>query len=556
MCLRLYATQAPSSSCITFSSAPDKTVQCSDEWSFDSPTNIMDACCSNYAVIYSTVTNNGLCPSLLTITRTWSVSDVCGDSNGCSQTVTVDAVPPIFTSPAGPGNGGVVRDQFFVPDPVAFEDGISTNDSRAQTFTVGLGGILDHVEVYIFNQAVPPNTPQDLIFELRGTVGGVPDPNTLYATITLPEASVPTALGWFSIDVSSFQIAVTPGQVLAIVLAQAPGDMHTDYSWVGDNGYTGGTSYSKFADAGDDWIEPGGDLGFKTYVSTGGCPTNKTVLACSIWDFDTPTAFDPCAGTNVPVTVLDTLTNDSPDSQMITRTWVAATLCGSTDTCSQTVTVVQNDNPIINCPANITINADTNGCGLMPDETTNQILVTGNIGAVSVMQSIPPGTMLCSDTNVTLTVVNACGYTNFCTVNVILISSVVAHLGGPYNNFLNINWNNVPQAQLLQSTDLFHWIILPGATNSPYTISNLDTASTRKFLSPDVRHQLIVRPYPRRQVISPAFCRISRFVPNLFRCSPCRSRSSSGCNRPRRTRCRERRRLFPPPTISRRSRRT
>ena len=49
----------------------------------------------------------------------------------------------------------------------------------------------------------------------------------------------------------------------------------------------------------------------------------------------------------------------------------------------------------------------TNGCGLMPN-LSGQVTVAGG----SFTQSIPPGTVICSDTNVTLTVSNACGSTN------------------------------------------------------------------------------------------------------------------------------------------------
>ncbi|MGD0539508.1 MAG: LamG-like jellyroll fold domain-containing protein, partial [Verrucomicrobiota bacterium] len=81
--------------CITLTCSSDKTVQCGSAWDFDAPTNIVDNCCTNYSVTFSTVTN-GLCP--LVITRTWLISDICGNSNTCSQVVTVvDTTPPVIT---------------------------------------------------------------------------------------------------------------------------------------------------------------------------------------------------------------------------------------------------------------------------------------------------------------------------------------------------------------------------------------------------------------------------------------------------------------------------
>src|ERR1039458_5985348 len=86
---------------ISFTCATNKAVQCGSIWSFDAPTNIVDTCCTNYSVTFGTVTNSGACP--LVATRTWLISDTCGHSNTCSQTVTViDTTPPVITgSPAG-----------------------------------------------------------------------------------------------------------------------------------------------------------------------------------------------------------------------------------------------------------------------------------------------------------------------------------------------------------------------------------------------------------------------------------------------------------------------
>ena len=73
--------------CITMSCPSDKTVQCGSQWNFDDLTNIVDTCCSNYNLAVTTQTQRGSCTNVYT--RTWVVSDACGNSNSCSQTVTV-----------------------------------------------------------------------------------------------------------------------------------------------------------------------------------------------------------------------------------------------------------------------------------------------------------------------------------------------------------------------------------------------------------------------------------------------------------------------------------
>src|SRR5205823_2596744 len=85
----------PTNPCITLTCATNKTVPCGSNWDFDAPTNIVDNCCTNYSVTSTTVTNNASCP---VFTRTWVVTDTCGHTTNCSQTVTVvDTTPPVIT---------------------------------------------------------------------------------------------------------------------------------------------------------------------------------------------------------------------------------------------------------------------------------------------------------------------------------------------------------------------------------------------------------------------------------------------------------------------------
>ena len=89
----IYYVPCATNPCITMSCTGDKTVPCGTIWNFDAPTNIVDSCCTNYLVNFTTVTNSFGCP--LVVVRTWTISDVCGNSNSCSQTVTVSSAPTI-----------------------------------------------------------------------------------------------------------------------------------------------------------------------------------------------------------------------------------------------------------------------------------------------------------------------------------------------------------------------------------------------------------------------------------------------------------------------------
>ncbi len=62
-------------------------------WNFDAPT-INDAC-TNYTLTMVSTVLTGDCPQYST--RTWLLTDTCGNSNTCSQTVTLNSTPPVFT---------------------------------------------------------------------------------------------------------------------------------------------------------------------------------------------------------------------------------------------------------------------------------------------------------------------------------------------------------------------------------------------------------------------------------------------------------------------------
>lgn len=70
------------------------------------------------------------------------------------------------------------------------------------------------------------------------------------------------------------------------------------------------------------------------------CGTNKVVQLGTAWSFDTPIGSDTCYGTNVNITVVNTITNNDGCSLNITRTWRASDGNGNSSVGSQTVTVL------------------------------------------------------------------------------------------------------------------------------------------------------------------------------------------------------------------------
>ena len=79
------------------------------------------------------------------------------------------------------------------------------------------------------------------------------------------------------------------------------------------------------------------------------CADNKNVLCGSDWSFDPPSHPDDACGTNRLV-ILGTVTNGlCGNTFSATRTWAAIDECNNTNTCSQTVTVIDTNAPAISC---------------------------------------------------------------------------------------------------------------------------------------------------------------------------------------------------------------
>jgi hypothetical protein len=128
-------------------------------------------------------------------------------------------------------------------------------------------------------------------------------------------------------------------------------------------------------------------------------------------DLGTPTVDDNCS---VP-----TVTNDASEPYALgntTVTWTATDGCGNTATCTQTVTVVDNELPTITCPTDVTVDTDAGLCTAsgvaLGTPTTDD-----NCSVASVTNDATEPYAL-GDTTVTWTVTDGSGNTATCTQTV------------------------------------------------------------------------------------------------------------------------------------------
>ncbi len=326
--------------CITMTCATNKTVPCDTNWNFDAPTDIVDNCCSNYNVSFTTVTNSGPCPWV--IARTWTVSDDCSNIATCTQTVTVVAnntacIPLLSRS----GLTNISVWEVTTGDyPYLFE--VSPQLSSQLLPIAGELGMLNN------DIATEAGEYYDVFLS---TPDGIPDTNGCCITIVcnMTEARTNYHAG-DNIDAveldfadgshlgasSIGQIQLGAGITDPILLASS--GLATNILGLHDTNFTRlGYNYSSI-----------------TVCFPQDCSSAKMVQCGTAWSFDLPPSSNSCCS-NLDVTVLNTITNEIGCTQVITRTWEVIDCCTNKTTCSQTVTVVNTNLPVIQCPSNIVV---------------------------------------------------------------------------------------------------------------------------------------------------------------------------------------------------------
>lgn len=155
-------------------------------------------------------------------------------------------------------------DQSYNPATTNVSYGVSGTHTRAQTFTVGLSGILIGVE--IFTSAVSNDT---LFWDLRPTVGGAPAAaqSAALASGSLLSSSLPVTASFHYFDVSSFNINVSSGTVLAFTMWGNTGNTVGGFFGRNDNGYADGAGFTGTPGVTTPWSElTNVDFKFQTHV--------------------------------------------------------------------------------------------------------------------------------------------------------------------------------------------------------------------------------------------------------------------------------------------------
>jgi len=135
----------------------------------------------------------------------------------------------------------------------------------AQTFTVGLAGDLDSIDLKGFKQTTLTGTISVSIFAVDGD--NKPTGSVLTGTTFLANTLPLTTADWYHLTFTP--IAVSVGQHLAITFVDDTTDYYANWSLDFGNPYAGGRYWENTPWSGN----AGYDFCFRTYVSAGGSPS-------------------------------------------------------------------------------------------------------------------------------------------------------------------------------------------------------------------------------------------------------------------------------------------
>ncbi len=335
------------------------------------------AAAGNIAITYGDVSTYDADPANVlhynyVITRTWRAQDVAGNFSTCIQTITVhDVTNPVITCP---GNVTINCQDDNTPtgtgtatatDNCAAAGNIAITYGDVSTYNADPANVLHYNYVITrtwraqdvagnFSTCIQTITVHDVTNPVITCPGNV--------TINCQDDNTPTGTGTATATdncAAAGNIAITYGDV-STYNADPANVLHYNYvitrTWRAQD-VAGNFSTCIQTITVHDVTNP---------VIT--CPGNVTI---NCQDDNTPTgtgtatATDNCAAAgNIAITYGDVSTYNADPANVlhynyvITRTWRAQDVAGNFSTCIQTITVHDVTNPVITCPADVTINCE------------------------------------------------------------------------------------------------------------------------------------------------------------------------------------------------------
>ncbi|MBL7818002.1 MAG: gliding motility-associated C-terminal domain-containing protein, partial [Saprospiraceae bacterium] len=326
------------------------TVECSAVPTAPSVT-ATDNCDANVNVTINELRTNGSCPDSYVLTRTWTATDNCGNTATASQQITVeDKTAPVLTNIS---TNTAIRCGEAVPAPV---NPIATDNCDANVTIVmnenrvngSCSGSYRIVRVWTATDNCGNTTTASQEISVSDdappVLANVPTNITINCNDAIPAPANVTAT-----DICDPNVRITSRDVRAN--GNCPNNFVITRIWTATDACGNTATASQTITA--------VDTGVPVLTNV---PTDIT-LAC---DQPVPTAVNPSVSDNCDANPRISLNENRingtcANSFRLIRTWTATDACGNTATASQTITVGDNEPPVLaNIPANLTLNCNEN----------------------------------------------------------------------------------------------------------------------------------------------------------------------------------------------------
>jgi hypothetical protein len=284
------------------------------------------------------------------ITRTYLGMDPCGNTNTCTQIITVnDTTPPTLVCP------GPLAVQCFPlppPDPLS----VQASDNCGGLVTV----------THLSDFGVPGcNTVITRTYQATDSCGNT---NTCTQLITVNDTTPPTLTCPAAAGVECFS-QVPPADPLSVQASDNCGGL-VNVVHAGDVATNGQSSCNNVITRTYLGTDPCGNTNTCTQIITVNdttgptltCPAPVTVECFSQVPQADPGAVqtsDNCGGLVTVTHAGDASSNGASNCTVITRTYLGTDPCGNTNTCTQTITVADTTPPVIVCPPDFTLPCGT-----------------------------------------------------------------------------------------------------------------------------------------------------------------------------------------------------
>ncbi|WP_286914034.1 hypothetical protein, partial [Flavobacterium sp. UBA4197] len=428
----------------TFTAPANTTIYANANCSYDASvavtgdvTNEADNCSTGLQATYTDAVANGNCLSSKIITRTWTLTDACGNTAASqNQIITVlDNIPPTITAQAqnlavscdGQGNQSQLQNWLNTNGGATANDNCSTvawiNNFSPLTNNCSQSVVV----IFTATDACGNKATTQATFTVSDTIPPVAP--TAPANVTVAcSTDVPAMISLTANDNCSGAITVQ-GQD-STVQGNCPSSYIITRTWTFVDACGNSSSVSQTINV-NDTIAP--------VVPT--APANITV-ACST---DVPamislTANDNCSGAITVQGQDATVPGNCPSSYIITRTWTFVDACGNSSSVSQTINVNDTVAPVVPTPpANITVACST--------DVPAMISLTANdncSGAITVQgqDTTVPGN--CPSSYVitrTWTFVDACGNSSSVSQTINVNDTIPPTFTAPANTTIYANAN-------------------------------------------------------------------------------------------------------------------